>query len=99
MHKTIPYGRQDITSADISAVVEVLQSDWLTQGPNVERFEEAVAAYCGAKYGVATSNATAALHLACLALDLAGDWLWHVSEYLCCVGQLWSVLRCAGGFR
>ena len=70
MHKQIPYGRQDITQADISAVVEVLQSDWLTQGPNVERFEETVAAYCGAKYGVATSNATAALHLACLALDL-----------------------------
>jgi UDP-4-amino-4,6-dideoxy-N-acetyl-beta-L-altrosamine transaminase len=77
MHKPIPYARQDVTSADISAVVEVLQSDWLTQGPNVERFEEAVAAYCGAKHALATCNATSALHLACLALDLGpGDWLW-----------------------
>lgn len=77
MHKPIPYGRQDISQADVNAVLEVLQSDWLTQGPNVERFEEVVASYCGAKYAVAACNATAALHLACLALDLGpGDWLW-----------------------
>ncbi len=73
----IPYGRQDITEADIAAVVEILQSDWLTQGPTVPRFEQAVASKMGAKYSVAVNSATSALHLACLALDLGpGDWLW-----------------------
>ena len=73
----IPYGRQDITEADIAAVVEVLQSDWLTQGPMVPRFEQAVASKAGAQYAVAVNSATSALHLACLALDLGpGDWLW-----------------------
>lgn len=73
----IPYGRQDITQADVDAVVSVLQSDFLTQGPAVPRFEQAVAAYCGARHGVATNSATSALHIACLALGLGpGDWLW-----------------------
>jgi len=73
----IPYGRQDISQADIDAVIEVLRSDFLTQGPMVPRFEEAVAQYCGAQHGVAVSSATSALHIACLALDLGpGDWLW-----------------------
>lgn len=73
----IPYGRQDITEADIAAVVEVLQSDWLTQGPTVPRFEQAIASKVGAQYAVAVNSATSALHLACLALDLGpGDWLW-----------------------
>lgn len=73
----IPYGRQSISEEDIAAVVEVLRSDWLTQGPAVSRFEEAVAGYCGAQHGVAVSNATAGLHLACLALGLGpGDLLW-----------------------
>lgn len=73
----IPYGRQDISQADIDAVVAVLRSDWLTQGPAIERFERAVAAYCGAAYAVAVNSATSALHLACLALGLGpGDWLW-----------------------
>ena len=73
----IPYGRQSIDAADIDAVVEVLKSDFLTQGPAVPRFEQALAAYCGAAHGVAVCNATAALHLACLALDLGpGDILW-----------------------
>jgi UDP-4-amino-4,6-dideoxy-N-acetyl-beta-L-altrosamine transaminase len=77
MRQHIPYGRQNITEDDISAVVEVLRSDWLTQGPTIERFEQAVANYCGAKYAVAVSNATAALHLACLAIGLGpGDSLW-----------------------
>jgi UDP-4-amino-4,6-dideoxy-N-acetyl-beta-L-altrosamine transaminase len=76
----IPYGRQDISQADIEAVVEVLRSDWLTQGPAVPRFEQAVAAYCGANQAVATSNATAALHIACLALGVgAGDRVWTSS--------------------
>lgn len=73
----IPYGRQDISNDDIEAVVEILRSDFLTQGPVVSRFEEAVALYCGAKYGVAANSATSALHVACLSLDLGpGDWLW-----------------------
>ena len=73
----IPYGRQSIDQADIDAVADVLRSDFLTQGPAVERFEQAMAAYCGAGHGVAVCNATAALHLACLALDLGpGDLLW-----------------------
>ena len=63
----IPYGRQQITEEDIQAVVEVLRSDWLTQGPMIPRFEQAVAEYCGAKYAVAVANGTAALHLAALA--------------------------------
>jgi UDP-4-amino-4,6-dideoxy-N-acetyl-beta-L-altrosamine transaminase len=73
----IPYGRQDISEEDIRAVVEVLHSDWLTQGPAIERFEQEVARYCGATYAVAVSNATAALHIACLAAGLGpGDALW-----------------------
>lgn len=73
----IPYGRQDITQADIDAVVSVLQSDFLTQGPMVPRFELAVTNYCGAQHAVAVNSATSALHIACLALDLGpGDWLW-----------------------
>jgi UDP-4-amino-4,6-dideoxy-N-acetyl-beta-L-altrosamine transaminase len=73
----IPYGRQSISAQDIDAVVEVLHSDWLTQGPTIERFEQAMAATCQARHAVAVSNATAALHIACLALDLGpGDWLW-----------------------
>lgn len=73
----IPYGRQDIQQADIDAVVSVLKSAWLTQGPAVPRFEEAVAAYCGAAHAVAVNSATSALHLACLSLDLGpGAALW-----------------------
>lgn len=73
----IPYGRQDISDDDVAAVVAVLRSDWLTQGPAIERFEQAVAQYCGAQYAVAVSNATAALHIACLAAGLGpGDALW-----------------------
>lgn len=73
----IPYGRQDITQEDIDAVVEVLGSDFLTQGPKVPLFEQAIATYCGAEFGVAVNSATSALHIACLALDLGqGDWLW-----------------------
>lgn len=73
----IPYGRQSLDQADIDAVVQVLESDWLTQGPTIERFEMAMAARCEAGFGVAVCNATAALHIACLALDLGpGDALW-----------------------
>ncbi len=73
----IPYGRQDITQADIDAVTEVLQSDFLTQGPKVPEFETALAAHVGARFGVAVNSATSALHIACMALDLGpGDRLW-----------------------
>jgi UDP-4-amino-4,6-dideoxy-N-acetyl-beta-L-altrosamine transaminase len=73
----IPYARQTISQSDIDAVAAVLRSDWLTQGPAIERFEGAVADYCGATHAVAVNSATSALHLACLALNLGpGDWLW-----------------------
>jgi UDP-4-amino-4,6-dideoxy-N-acetyl-beta-L-altrosamine transaminase len=73
----IPYGRQDINQSDIDSVVNVLQSDYLTQGPQVPLFEETVSSYCFAKYGVAVNSATSALHIACLALGLGkGDHLW-----------------------
>ena len=75
--QVIPYGKQDINKADIDAVIEVLQSDFLTQGPQVPAFEQALASYTGAAHGVATNSATSALHLACLALGLGeGGWLW-----------------------
>jgi UDP-4-amino-4,6-dideoxy-N-acetyl-beta-L-altrosamine transaminase len=73
----IPYGRQDITQADIDAVVGVLQSDFLTQGPMVPRFEQQVAQHVGATHALAVNSATSALHIACLALGLGpGDRLW-----------------------
>lgn len=73
----IPYGRQEITESDIDAVVQVLRSDFLTQGPVVPRFEAQVATYCGTKHALAVNSATSALHIACLALELGvGDVLW-----------------------
>ena len=73
----IPYGRQDISETDIEAVVEVLRSDFLTQGPVVPAFEKAVASHCGIQYGVAVNSATSALHIACLALGVGpGDRVW-----------------------
>jgi len=73
----IPYGRQDIQQEDIDAVVSVLQSDFLTQGPQVPLFEKAVADKVGAKHSIAANSATSALHIACLALGLKkGEWLW-----------------------
>ena len=73
----IPYGRQDINQQDIDAVVDVLQSDFLTQGPKVPLFEKALTDYTGAAYAVAVNSATSALHLACLALDVGpGDYVW-----------------------
>lgn len=73
----IPYGRQDIRESDISAVLEVLQSDFLTQGPAVPRFEQTVARYCNAGYAVAVNSATSALHIALMALDVSvGDIVW-----------------------
>ena len=73
----IPYGKQDINQNDIDAVISVLTSDFITQGPKVPLFEQTVAKYCAADYAVAVNSATSALHIACLALGLAeGDYLW-----------------------
>jgi UDP-4-amino-4,6-dideoxy-N-acetyl-beta-L-altrosamine transaminase len=77
MIKPLPYGRQDISEEDIEAVVKVLKSDFLTQGPVVGQFENAVAKYCEAKYSVAVNSATSALHIACLSIGVKeGDWVW-----------------------
>jgi UDP-4-amino-4,6-dideoxy-N-acetyl-beta-L-altrosamine transaminase len=77
MTSYIPYGRQDINQQDIDAVVEILHSEWLTQGKATDLFEQAVADYCGVKYAIAVSSATAALHIACLAIGLDNqDYLW-----------------------
>ena len=77
MTAMIPYGRQDISDADIKAVIDVLHSDFLTQGPAVPAFEKAVADYCGAGHAVAANSATSVLHIACLALDVGpGDVVW-----------------------
>ena len=73
----IPYGRQDINQTDIDAVIAVLRSDFLTQGPVVPAFEKAVADYCVVQYAVAVNSATSALHIACLALGVGeGDIVW-----------------------
>src|SRR6056300_2067108 len=73
----IPYGRQDIQDSDVDAVLSVLQSDFLTQGPAVPRFEQAVSKHCGARHAVAVNSATSALHVALMALDVtAGDIVW-----------------------
>lgn len=77
MNQYIPYGKQNINQQDLNSVIEILQSDWLTQGPSIERFEQAIANYCGVNYAVAVSSATAALHLSCLSLNLGkDDLLW-----------------------
>lgn len=73
----IPYGHQDINQDDINAVEKILRSDFLTQGPAVPVFENAIESYCDVKYGVAVNSATSALHIACLALGVApGDVVW-----------------------
>ncbi len=73
----IPYGKQDINQQDIDSVVDVLKSDFLTQGPQVPAFEQALIEHTGASYALAVNSATSALHIACLALGLGeGDWLW-----------------------
>lgn len=73
----IPYGKQEISEADLDSVMSVLKSEYLTQGPIVQKFEKAVSDYCGSKYAVATNSATSALHVACLALGVGqGDIVW-----------------------
>lgn len=73
----IPYGKQEISESDIDAVISVLRSDFLTQGPKVPEFERALSAYTGAKHTIVLNSATSALHISCLALGLSSsDWLW-----------------------
>lgn len=73
----IPYGKQEVTDADIASVIKVLQSDFLTQGPTIKNFEDAIIAYTGASYACATNSATSALHIACKALGVGvGDYVW-----------------------
>lgn len=73
----IPYGKQDISKQDIDAVIDVLKSDFLTQGPKVPKFEKILTSYTGSKYALAVNSATSALHIACMALELReGDILW-----------------------
>ena len=70
MELPIPYGKQDITDEDISEIIQVLKSSFLTQGPKISEFEKVFAQYVDARYAVAVSNGTAALHLAALAIDI-----------------------------
>lgn len=73
----IPYGRQDISEKDIQSVIEVLKSDFLTQGPQVPLFEKKVSQFTGSKFALAMNSATSALHVACLALGVGeGDYVW-----------------------
>lgn len=77
MISTIPYGKQNISEKDVNAVLDVLNSDYLTQGPTVPLFEEVVKDYCETQYAVAVNSATSALHIACLALEVGkGDIIW-----------------------
>jgi len=95
-NRSIPYGRQNVTEEDVCAVVDILNSDWLTQGPAVERFERAVADHCGAGYAVAVNSATSALHIACLAAELGpGDMLWTSPNTF--VASANCALYCAAG--
>mgnify|MGYP006195935561 CR=1 FL=1 len=93
----IPYGRQQIDQQDIDSVVDVLRSDFLTQGPAVPAFEECVANYCKVPYAVAVNSATSALHIACMALEVGpGDVVWtspisFVGRWTPSVGKLWSM--------
>ena len=95
MEKIIPYGRQSISEQDIEAVVKVLKSDFITQGPVVPEFEQAIANYCRASYAIAVSNATSALHLACLSLGIgSGDRVWTSPNTFVATAN--SVLNCGG---
>ena len=77
MSEFIPYGKQNINQDDINSVIEVLRSDFITQGETVPKFEESIASHCDVKYAVAANSATSSLHIACLALGVGvGDTVW-----------------------
>ena len=98
MKNFIPYGRQSIDEEDIQAVVDVLRSDLITQGPVSVQFEEAIATYCGARYAVAVANGTAALHLAALAAGFGSGrgqlWAYRCGTKITCLPPL---SLCGGG--
>ena len=94
----IPYGKQDINQADIESVINVLQSDFLTQGPQVPLFEKTVSNYCNARFGIATNSATSALHLACLFAINCGKTVLHDKGTLLNDGvRDWMQLLVLGG--
>ena len=93
--KNIPYGRQWVDASDIKEVVKVLKSDWLTQGPKIKEFEEALCTYTGAKYAVAVSNGTAALHISCLAADIKKDDE-VITSPITFIASANSILYCGG---
>ena len=93
--KIIPYGKQSIDKIDAQSVRKVLEADWITQGPKVKEFEESLAKYCGARYAVAVSSGTAALHLACLAAGIRkGDEA--ITSPISFVASANCVLYCGG---
>lgn len=93
--KLIPYGKQSIDEDDIKAVLDVLRSDWITQGPEIEKFENALAGYCGARYAVVVSSGTAALHLACLTVAIQnGDEV--ITSPMTFVASANAVVFCGG---
>ncbi|MBU1926081.1 MAG: aminotransferase class I/II-fold pyridoxal phosphate-dependent enzyme, partial [Candidatus Omnitrophica bacterium] len=93
--KTIPYGKQFVNKEDIQAVIDVLKSAWITQGPKIEEFEAALCKYTGAKYAVVVSNGTAALHLSCLAAGIKqGDEV--ITSPITFVASANCVLYCGG---
>jgi hypothetical protein len=96
----VPYGRQMISNDDIQAVVDVLRSSHLTQGEAVPAFESSMARRVGSSFAVATNSATSALHIACLGLGLGpGDIPLDLPDLICCVSQLWALLRGDRGLR
>ena len=95
MNKSIPYARQSIDDDDIQAVVDVLKSDWLTTGPKVAEFEKALADYVGARYAVAVSNGTAALHVACMAAGI-GESDEVITSPMTFLASANCVLYCGG---
>jgi len=93
--RNIPYGRQWIDESDIREVIKVLKSDWITQGPKIKEFEDALCRYTGAKYAVVVSSGTAALHISCLAANIRkGDEV--ITSPITFVASANSVLYCGG---
>ena len=94
----IPYAQQDISQADIDSVIEVLRSDFITQGPIIPSFEGSVAHYCGADHAVAVNSATSAAHCVPCAWPWAGRLALDKPKYLRCERKLCFALRCESGF-
>ena len=93
MNKKIPYGRQSISDSDIDEVIKVLKSDFLTQGPNIQVFEDKVKSYCDANHAIAVNSATSALHISYLALGVGrGDLVWtSANTFVATVGAITEI--------